>query len=73
MWLPNLDCEVLLLDVAADMGFNGFPSPKVFLITPTTTQLCITNLTKQKMKNRILKLAAKFYHTNDDVKFFRKI
>ena len=33
--LPNLGCEVLLLDVAAVMGFNGFPSPKVFRITPT--------------------------------------
>ena len=34
-YLPNLGCEVLLLDVAAVMGFNGFPSPKVFRITPT--------------------------------------
>jgi len=51
VWLPNLDCEVLLLDVAADMGFNGFPSPKVFLITPTT-QLCITfNKTKKEKPN----------------------
>ena len=44
-YLPNLGCEVLLLDVAAVMGFNGFPSPKVFRITPT-----IHNYNKTKTK-----------------------
>ena len=46
------------------MGFNGFPSPKVFRITPT-----IHNYNKIKNKtNRILKLAAKFYHKMNEVK-----
>jgi len=42
-----LGWEILLLDVAAVMGFNGFPSPKVFRITPTIHNY---NKTKQNKK-----------------------